>query len=132
MSNKSSSMKSKKGKEMTRAEILQQLDNLATLTTATEATLTEWEVWYRLILMQLISYEKGQVELKDLMFFIKDGPPFTDLPGRIMESIRANIPDFAKEKVEKDAEDAKPKILDATGKQTTSKAPPKILDASGK
>jgi hypothetical protein len=129
MSNKSSQMKQKGGVGLAKRN--KQIDDMATLMTAMEATLMEWEVWFRLINMQKISLERNEITKEELEFFINDGPPFTDLPGRIMASIRKQIPDFKKEKEETPAN--KPEILDKNGMIATNepKTSPKILGANG-
>lgn len=129
MSNKGSAMKNKGGSGIAKRN--KQIDDMATLMTAMEATLMEWEIWFRLIKMQKISLERNEITKEELEFFVNDGPPFTDLPGRIMQSIRKQIPDFKKEKEETPAN--KPEILDKDGMiaSSTDKKSTKILGADG-
>lgn len=120
----------KQAKKPTNKMMQKKMEDMANLMVAMEATLMEWEVWYRLIKMQRLSVQRGEVTEKELNFFIDDGPPFTDLPGKIMESIRKTIPDFKKEKEE--APEEKPQILDKDGMiATTDKPKPAILGADG-
>ena len=129
MSNKNSAMKTKGGSGLAKRN--KKIDDMANLMVAMEATLMEWEVWYRLIKMQKLSLERNEITKEELEFFINDGPPFTDLPGRIMNSIRQQIPDFKKEKEEMPQE--KPTILDKDGMIATvePKTVPKILGSNG-
>ena len=128
MSNKNSAMKKQGGVGIKKRQ--KRVEDMANLMVAMEATLMEWEIWYRLIKMQRISLDRGEITKEELEFFINDGPPFTDLPGKIMKSIRDQIPDFKKEKEESDPN--KPEILDQNGMIATKDAPkPKILGADG-
>lgn len=108
MSNKSSSMKRKGGNVITKKMIVDRTDQLATLCTALETTLMEWEIWFRLIADQKKFLSQAQWEA-----FITDGPIFTDITGKIMESVRANIPELKKD--ESADVPVKPGILGADG-----------------
>jgi hypothetical protein len=120
MSNKSSSMKRKGGNVITKKMITERMENMATLMTAMETTLLEWEIWFRLIKSQKKFLTTEQWEA-----FITDGPIFSDITGKIMESVRQNVP-----KLEKD-EDAdvppKPGILGADGNVANSTPENKII-----
>lgn len=105
---KSSFQKRPGGNTITKKMIKERMDNLATLTTAMETTLMEWEIWYRLIAGQKKFLTQQQWEA-----FILDGPIFTEFTGKIMESIRENIPELTKD--ESADTPVKPGILDATG-----------------
>jgi hypothetical protein len=124
---KSSFMKRKGGNVVTKKMVTERMDDMAALMTAMEATLMEWEVWYRLIPQQKKYLTQEQYE-----WFVKEGPAFTEFPNKIMSSIRHSMPpiDFAAD--DKPAEPAKPAILDSTGlpamKEDTT---PRILDSSG-
>jgi hypothetical protein len=115
MSNKSSSMKKKGGNSITKKMITGRMDDMANLMVAMEATMMEWEVWYRIVKMQQISLKRGEITQDQLDFFINDGPIFTDLTGKIMASIRSQIPDYAKEKQDSPVDSGKPAILGADG-----------------
>lgn len=105
---KSSFQKRPGGNTITKKMIQERMDNLATLTTALETTLMEWEIWYRLIASQKKFLTQQQWEA-----FVSDGPIFTEFTGKIMESIRENIPELVKD--ESADVPVKPGILDATG-----------------
>jgi hypothetical protein len=92
-------------KNLTRKMIQQRMDDMAALMVAMEATLMEWEVWYRLIPMMT----DGMSD-EEFKHYVMDGPIFTDTPGKIMESIRQHIPE-----VEPPEEKPKPGILDGSG-----------------
>lgn len=131
---KSSSLKKKGGNTITKKMIAKRMEDVAQLTVAMEAVMMEWEIWYRLIKMQKLSLDRGEITQKDYDFFIQDGPPFTDMSARIMESVRQNIPDFKKEKEEADLQEKKPAILGADGFATTpsdSQQKPTILGSNG-
>lgn len=123
---KSSNLKRKGGNTVTKKMILGRMEDMATLTTAMEAVLMEWEIWFRLGKMQKVSLERGEITQKDYDFFMNDGPPFTDMSARIMASVRQNIPDFKKEKEEEAPKENKPAILGADGFAAT-KETPKII-----
>ena len=126
MSNKSSNMKKKGGNVVNKKMMAGRMDDMANLMVAMEATLMEWEVWYRLIKMQKISLDRNELSKEQYDFFIDDGPIFTDLTAKIMASVRQNIPDFAKEKAQMPAGEDKPAILGADG-YAAQKAPTKII-----
>lgn len=93
-------------RNLTRKMIIQKMDEMAVMMTAMEATIMEWEVWFRLI-TQIQKHNTPD----QLVEYIKDGPIFTDLTGKIMESIRAQMPTL-----EQCVEDAEIKsILGADG-----------------
>lgn len=126
MSNKSSNMKKKGGNVVNKKMMAGRMDDMANLMVAMEATLMEWEVWYRLIKMQRISLDRNELSREQYDFFIQDGPIFTDMPAKIMSSIRQSIPDYVKEKEQMPAGEEKPAILGADG-FAAQKAPAKIV-----
>lgn len=105
---KSSFEKRPGGNTITKKMIKDRLDNLATLATAMETTLMEWEIWYRLIASQKKFLTQDQWEA-----FVSDGPIFTEFTGKIMASIRENIPELVKD--ESADTPVKPGILDGSG-----------------
>lgn len=105
---RSSFEKRKNGNVITKKMILERMDSLASLTTVMETTLMEWEIWYRLIASQKKFLTQEQWEA-----FVSDGPIFTDFTSKIMESIRANIPQLQKD--ESADVPVKPGILDGSG-----------------
>jgi hypothetical protein len=119
MSNKSSSMKRKGGNVVTKKMISERMEQMATLTTLMETTLLEWEIWFRLIKGQKKFLTQEQWEA-----FITDGPIFSDMTGKIMESVRQNMPELKKD------EDASvpptPGILGADG-NVANATPNKII-----
>jgi len=119
---KSSYMKRQGGNKVTKKMVSERMDDMAALMTAMEATLMEWEIWFRLIKMQQKALTPEQ-----FVHFVMDGPIFTEFTGKIMESIRANIPALGDVPEE---EPKKPSILGADGLPVMADAP-KILDASG-
>lgn len=119
---KSSFMKKRGGNVITKNMMKERMDSMAVLTTAMEAALMEWEVWYRLIKVQKKALTPEQFE-----FFLSDGPVFTDIPGKIMESVRGQMP--KPEELDLDKPDKLP-ILDSTGLPAQKEAP-KILDSHG-
>jgi hypothetical protein len=122
MSNKSSAMKRKGGNILTKKMIANRMDDMATLMTAMEATLMEWEIWFRLLKIQ-----KKNLTPEQYQFVIDDGPIFTDFPQKIMNSVREQMPPI-EEAVE---EEKKPNILGTDG-LPVQKDTPKILDSSGR
>src|SRR5208283_702604 len=116
-----SHLKRKGGNIVTKKMVTDRMDDMATLMTAMEAALMEWEIWYRLIPQQKKFLSQEQFEQ-----FVMDGPILTEFPGKIMESIRRQMPP-----VEALAEEEKkPLILDSTGLPAQTDAP-KVLDSSG-
>jgi hypothetical protein len=118
---KGSKLKRPEGSSLTKKMIANRMDDMAALMTAMEATLMEWEVWYRLIAQQKKYLNQEQYEL-----FISDGPIFTEFPGKIMESVRHSMPAI-EEPVEPEK---KPLILDSSGLPAQADLP-KILNSSG-
>jgi hypothetical protein len=110
---KSSYEKRAGGNVITKKMLKERMDNLATLTTAMETTLMEWEIWYRLIASQKKFLSQPQWEA-----FVSDGPIFTEFTGKIMASIRENIPELVKD--ESADVPVKPGILDSTGNVTST------------
>lgn len=119
---KSSFMKRKGGNTVTKKMVADRMEDMATLMTALEATLMEWEVWFRLIQQQKKSLTPEQFD-----FFLQDGPIFTEFTGKIMESIRSQMP-----KLEELApEEPKAPVLGADGLPVIPNQAPKLLDGSG-
>lgn len=115
-------------KNLTRKMIQGKMDDMASLMVAMEATLMEWETWYRL--MPLI---KEGLSEEEFSHYLNDGPIFTDMPGKIMSSIREQMDKQekeAKEKAEK-AQNASP-ILDSNGNVVKSDDKPILLDSNEK
>ncbi len=118
---KSSFMKRKGGNTVTKKMQTDRMEDMAVLMTALEATLMEWEIWYRLLPQQKKFLSQEQFEQ-----FVSDGPIFTEFPGNIMDSIRKQMP-----AVEPLLEaEVKPSILDASGLPVQNDLP-KILDSTG-
>jgi hypothetical protein len=109
---KSSSLKNKKGKNITRKMILGRMEDMAQLMVAMEATLMEWEIWYRLIKNQKDSYSNDEWK-----HIVLDGPIFTEFPEKIMKSVRENTPLLEKPAEE---EEKKPILFDGSGNITAS------------
>lgn len=116
----SSFLKRKGGNEITKKMILKRMEDMAALMTAMETTLMEWEIWYRLIKSQKKMLTNEQWE-----FFITDGPIFTEITSKIMESVRQNIPQIEKD----ESPDVPPKsaILDAKGNVASDNSAKKII-----
>jgi len=111
MSNKGSAIKKKGGNVVTKAMIAKRMEDVAQLSVALEATLMEWEIWYKMLMNQ-----KGYLTPAEFEDFVKEGPIFSDIPGKIMASVRAAMPQFEPiSKEDADKADAKPKILGADG-----------------
>ncbi len=111
MSNKGSALKRKGGNIVTKKMIAQRMDDVAQLTVALEATLMEWEIWYKMVMQQ-----KDFLTAEQFHAFVKEGPIFSEIPGKIMDSVRANMPKFeGLSREEADQLDAKPKILAGDG-----------------
>jgi hypothetical protein len=119
---RSSFAKRKGGNQITKKMIASRMDDMAALMTAMEATLMEWEVWFRLIQMQ-----KTGLTQEEFMHFVNDGPIFTEFPAKIMESVRNQMPQF--EPLTAD-EPKKPSILGADGLPVMQDAP-RVLGADG-
>lgn len=113
---KSSHMKRKGGNVITKKMITQKADEMAIIMTALETTLMEWEIWYRMIPQQ-----KKYLSDEQFFEFIKEGPILTELPGKIMESIRNQLPPAMTEEelnamaAEDERNKATPKILGTDG-----------------
>lgn len=123
---KSSFMKRKDGNVITKKMMTDKMEQMATLMTVMEATLMEWEIWYR-----LIKHQKKNLTPEQYEFFVLDGPILTEYPSKIMASIRAQIPEVSMEEVEAaEAAAKKPAILGADGLPAQAELP-RILDASG-
>lgn len=116
----SSFMKRKGGNVVTKKMMTDRMEDMATLMTAMEATLMEWEIWFRLIKSQKKFLTAEQWEA-----FISDGPIFTDFTGRIMESVRQNVPELKKD--ESADEPVKPGILGADGNVASTAEPAKKI-----
>ena len=119
---RSTRLKKKGGNTITKAMIEEKLDQMAVMMTAMEATLMEWEIWYRFSKIQKKNLTQDQYD-----FYINDGPIFTDIPGRIMDSIRANM---GAEPVEAPVAE-KSAVLGADGLPIQQNAPKTLLDSSG-
>jgi hypothetical protein len=120
---RSSFAKRKGGNKITKKMISTRMDDMAALMTAMEATLMEWEVWFRLIQLQ-----KTGLTQEEFNHFVNDGPIFTEFPAKIMESIRNQMPQFEPLTEE---EQKKPSILGADGLPAMQDAP-RVLDANGR
>jgi len=121
MSN-SSLRKKPNEKNLTRKMIQDKMEDMASLMVAMEATLMEWEVWFRLIPMMT----DGMSE-EEFKFYVKDGPIFTDTPSKIMQSIREQMPEM-----EPPEEEPKPGIFGADGNIANVNDKPILNDANGK
>lgn len=111
MSNRSSFMKRKGGNIVTKKMLAQRMDDVAQLTVALEATLMEWEIWYKMVMQQ-----KDFLTTEQFTAFVIEGPIFSEIPGKIMTSVRANMPKFdGLTREEADKLDASPKILAGDG-----------------
>lgn len=119
---KSSYMKRKGGNTVTKKMVANRMEDMATLMTAMEATLMEWEVWYRLIQQQKKSLTPEQFD-----FFLQDGPIFTEFTGKIMKSIRDQMPALE----ELPPEEPKASVLGADGLPVVPNQTPMLLDGSG-
>jgi len=117
---RSSFAKRKGGNTVTKKMVTDRMDDMATLMTAMEATLMEWEIWYCLIKIQ-----KNGLTQEQFDHFLNDGPIFTEFPGKIMDSIRGQMPPL-----EERPEEVRPSILGADGLPVTPDIP-RILDANG-
>lgn len=109
-------------KNITKKMMAERMDDMAALMVAMEATLMEWEVWYRLIPMMT----DGMSE-EEFKFYVKDGPIFTDTPGKIMQSIREQMPEM-----EPPEEEPKAGILGADGNVANVDDKPILSGPDGK
>lgn len=112
----SSFQKRKGGNTITKKMIAERMDQMATLCTALETTLMEWEIWFR-----LIKGQKKFLTTEQWENFILDGPIFTDITGKIMESVRKNVPELQKD--ESADVPVKPAILGADGNVAVNQQP---------
>jgi hypothetical protein len=119
---KSSFIKRKGGNVVNKKMLLNRMEDMAALMTAMEATLMEWEVWYK-----LLKFQKKNLSPEQYDFFVNDGPIFTDFPAKIMQSIREQMPLL--EEAPEQPEQAP--ILGADGLPVTPEQPAKILGADG-
>lgn len=125
MSN-SSLRKSPKDKMFSRKEALEKMEKMAALTNAMEVTLMEWEVWFRLLEKQKKYLSQEQYEA-----FISDGPIFTDIPGKIMQSVRDSMPQIDDVL---DEQEQRAAILDGNGNAVSSEPTqkPVLMDGAGR
>jgi len=107
---KPSAFKQKKAKDITRKMLLQKIEEMAALITLMEQTLTEWEIWHRLLPLQKEGLTQEQFES-----FLADGPIFNDSPSKIMQTIRNQVPKFEKPTEEEKQKQDRPALLDASG-----------------
>lgn len=108
-------------RNLTRKMIQDKMDDMAALMVAMEATLMEWEVWFR-----LVKHMKEGMSEEEFAHYVMDGPIFTDTPGKIMQSIREQLPEL-----EPPEEENKSAVLDGSGNATSSKNKPMLTDANG-
>lgn len=111
----SSFMKRKGGNIITKKMMAEKMDEMAALCTLLETTLMEWEVWYRLVKSQ-----KKNMSPTEWEHVVNDGPIFTDMTEKVMESIRQNVPSMERTP-EEEMQDKKPAILDASGNVASDK-----------
>lgn len=116
----SSYMKRKGGNVVTKKMMTDRMEDMATLMTAMEATLMEWEIWFRLIKSQKKFLTAEQWEA-----FISDGPIFTEFTGKIMDSVRQNVPELQKD--ESADTPVAPGILGADGNVANTAPAKKII-----
>jgi hypothetical protein len=62
-----SALRSRKGKELTKQMLIDKLDEVASLATAMETVLVEWETWWRII----PTIEKGMTA-EEFAFYVKE------------------------------------------------------------
>lgn len=110
-------------KQLTKAMLVEKMNEMAGLVNAMEYALQEWEVWKRLIPMQ----KKGLTD-EEFMHFLADGPPLSDLSGKIMESIRRTVPEFVPKTDEELEKEQAPGILDANGNVMERDDRPDIIE----
>lgn len=114
--------KTPKEQNITKKMLQQKMEEVAQLSVALETTIMEWELWFRLIPMLKEGNTPEQHEA-----YINDGPIFSDIPSRIMESIRNQMP-----KVEEPAkEDKKPVLFDGSGNVASVTDKPILKDSAG-
>jgi hypothetical protein len=121
MSN-SSLRKNPKHKNLTNKMLKEKLQEVSNLLVVLEATLMEWEIWHK----HIIPTAKDNMTEEEYAHIIKDGPIFTELPEKVMQSIRENMPIFQKPEENPNM----PAILDANGNVANDKK--LLLDSSGK
>lgn len=106
-----SAFKKKRGKELTKKMLIEKIEEMTTLMIFMEQTLTEWEVWFRLLKLQ-----KDGNTSEEFANIVLDGPIFEgEMSEKIMESIRQNVPEFEPKTEEEMAEQDRPALFDASG-----------------
>ena len=111
-----SAFRQRKGKDITKKMLIKKMDEMASLMTLMEQTLTEWEIWYRLIPLQ-----KNELSQEQFEHFIKDGPIFHDMPSKIMQTIRNQLPSFDPPTEEEKKKQDAPALFDGSGNIIESK-----------
>jgi hypothetical protein len=114
--------KTPKEKNLTNRMMRQKMEELAQLMIALETTLMEWEMWYR-----LIPDLKSGMTAEEYDAFLADGPIFSEIPEKIMISIRNQMP----KREPKPKEDEKPVLFDGKGNVANANDKPIIQDSSG-
>lgn len=110
-------------KNITKKMILKRLEDVSQLTVALEATLTEWEIWY-----QMIKNVKENLTQEEFEYYVTDGPIFSEIPDKIMKSVREQIKDQLGDLSQPKEE--RPPVLDNNGNVASDKK--LILDKDGK
>lgn len=106
-----SAFRNKKGKNLTKKMLIEKIEEMTTLMIFMEQTLTEWEVWFRLLKLQ-----KDGNTPEEFANIVLDGPIFEgSMSAKIMESVRANVPTFEPKSEEEKAEQDRPALFDASG-----------------
>jgi hypothetical protein len=114
--------KAPKEKNLTNKMMRQKMEELAQLMIALETTLMEWEMWYRLV----PDIKAGMTE-SEYAAFLADGPIFSEIPEKIMISIRNQMP--KREPVK--PEEKKPVLFDGKGNVASVDDKPILQDSSG-
>lgn len=110
-----------KHQAITRKMLMEKMQEMSNLLVVMEATLMEWEVWFK-----LFPQMKKNMTQEQFVHYVCDGPVFTEFPEKIMKSVRENMPLFA----DPEPEENKPAILDGSGNVANDKK--LLLDPSGK
>jgi hypothetical protein len=106
-----SAFRNKRGKDLTKAMLIEKIEHMTTLLIYMEKALTEWEIWHRLLPLQ-----KEGLSATEYEHVVKDGPIFEDdTVLKIMQSIRQGVPEFKPVSEEEKKEQDRPALFDGSG-----------------
>lgn len=98
-------------KAVTKKYLKEKVEHMASLMIAMEQALTEWEIWH-----QLLGVQSEGLTTEEYIHVVKDGPIFSDLSSKIVESIKQQLPvDLTPPSEEEMTAQDRPALFDASG-----------------